>query len=132
MLRRYQDEIEADLQRYYNLHLGLFGTRRLTLRRMIVLLKHLPPDSALVRGIRDDAMNDTAGDDPTEMMVPGDWALTDQLLGSIFDALQWANWQRGGGKGSRPKSIMDAAKRIRPAADPRARDLLSRGAPQRG
>lgn len=33
------------------------------------------------------------------------WTLTDHLLATIADALHGANWQRGGGKGIRPKPI---------------------------
>lgn len=33
------------------------------------------------------------------------WTLTTYLLAGIFDQLAGANWQRGGGKGSRPKPI---------------------------
>ena len=33
------------------------------------------------------------------------WSLTDHLLATVVDALHNANWQRGGGKGSRPKPI---------------------------
>jgi hypothetical protein len=37
------------------------------------------------------------------------WPLEAQLLGQIIDLLAAANWQRGGGKGSRPKSILTQA-----------------------
>lgn len=33
------------------------------------------------------------------------WGLTDHLLATVADALHMANWQRGGGKGNRPKPI---------------------------
>lgn len=33
------------------------------------------------------------------------WTVTDHLLAAAVDALNAANWQRGGGKGSRPKPI---------------------------
>jgi hypothetical protein len=32
-----------------------------------------------------------------------DWGLVEQLLAAAVDALHGANWQRGGGKRSRPK-----------------------------
>lgn len=37
------------------------------------------------------------------------WPLEAQLLGQIIDLLAAANWQRGGGKGGRPKSILTQA-----------------------
>jgi hypothetical protein len=33
------------------------------------------------------------------------WKITDHLLAVVADALHNANWQRGGGKGTRPKPI---------------------------
>lgn len=34
-----------------------------------------------------------------------EWGTTDWLLAGVLDVLQGANWQRGGGKGQRPKPI---------------------------
>lgn len=34
-----------------------------------------------------------------------DWSLSDHLSAAAVDALNAANWQRGGGKGSRPKPV---------------------------
>jgi hypothetical protein len=39
------------------------------------------------------------------------WSITDHLLATAVDALHSANWQRGGGKGTRPQPIP------RPGAD---------------
>lgn len=59
------------------------------------------------------------------------WPLSDQLLGNIIDAVQMGNWQRGGGKGPRPDSILAANRPIAaPAAGVDVRALLSRGAPE--
>lgn len=33
------------------------------------------------------------------------WNVSDHLLASVLDTLRGANWQRGGGKGSKPKAI---------------------------
>lgn len=33
------------------------------------------------------------------------WETTDHLLAGILDALRAGNWQRGHGKGSRPKPV---------------------------
>ena len=35
----------------------------------------------------------------------GAWTLDQYLLAGIFDATQWGNYQRGGGKGRKPKPI---------------------------
>jgi hypothetical protein len=55
-----------------------------------VLVRFLPPSSALYRELQPEAEA---------------WGLTEQLLASATDALNLANWQRGGGKGARPKPI---------------------------
>lgn len=49
------------------------------------------------------------------------WRVTDHLLAAVLDALHGANWQRGGGKGQRPKPIK------RPGVDDGSKSL-GRGA----
>lgn len=34
-----------------------------------------------------------------------EWDSPTYLLAAIFDAVNWANYQRGGGKGARPKPV---------------------------
>lgn len=34
-----------------------------------------------------------------------DWGVTEHLLAAAVDALNGANWQRGGGKGKHPKPV---------------------------
>lgn len=59
------------------------------------------------------------------------WPLESQLLANILDVLQWANWQRGGGKGQKPRSVVAANKRIaRPDPGLDVREILSRAAPK--
>ncbi len=67
------------------------GTDRLSWRRLGVLIANLPPESATVREI--------VGAEY------GSWTTTDFLLAGVIDVLNGANWQRGGGKGSRPKPL---------------------------
>lgn len=43
-----------------------------------------------------------------------DWTLDQHLLAVIADRLGAANWQRGGGKGARPKPISPLAQRATP------------------
>jgi hypothetical protein len=62
----------------------------LTWRRLAVLVHHLPDDSA------------------TWVAIHGEkalWGTTDYLLAAVVDNLAAANWQRGGGKGQRPKPL---------------------------
>jgi hypothetical protein len=80
--------VEADLQRFYGLHLCELGTRRLSWRRVAQLVGHLPPESATARSVRG-----------------GDGTTTNELLALAVHSLQAANWQRGGGKGPKPKRI---------------------------
>jgi hypothetical protein len=64
--------------------------RGLSWRRLSVLMGQLPVESRLVR-----ILNPKAA-----------WTSTEYLLANAVDALQGANWQRGGGKGARPKPIV--------------------------
>nr|DAN91436.1 MAG TPA: protein of unknown function (DUF5361) [Caudoviricetes sp.] len=49
MLKVRSDEIEADFQRFYSIHLGALFTGELTLRRFSALLFALPPGAAVWR-----------------------------------------------------------------------------------
>ena len=40
-----------------------------------------------------------------ELGDAAEWGVSDHLLAGIFDTLQGANWQRGGGRGPRPESL---------------------------
>jgi len=62
----------------------------LSWRRLGVLVRQLPPTSRLAREQHGDAVR---------------WGDTEHLLAGIFDLLAGANWQRGGGKGQRPKPV---------------------------
>ncbi|MCG5460852.1 hypothetical protein MED01_004278 [Micromonospora sp. MED01] len=62
----------------------------MTRRELLVLVRHLPPDSPLGIALHGEA---------------GRWSTTDHLLASTVELLAGANWQRGGGKGSKPKPL---------------------------
>lgn len=62
----------------------------MTWRRLGVLVRNLPPSSRLARLQHGDSVR---------------WSDNEHLLAGIFDLLAGANWQRGNGKGSRPKPI---------------------------
>lgn len=66
------------------------GVGRLPARELLNLIHQLPLESALHRKQRGP-------------MAP--WGLTELLLRRLDLTLQGANWQRGGGKGQRPKPI---------------------------
>lgn len=74
--------VEADLLRYYQVDLADLGGRRLSWRRLGVLLRYLPDDSATAR-----AQHGTQG-----------WTVDTYLLAMIADHLAAANWQRAGKK----------------------------------
>jgi len=58
---------------------------------VLVYLKHLPPESALVRAVSPDE---------------AEWTLVPHLLAGIADRLEVANWQRAGDKNApKPKPI---------------------------
>lgn len=74
--------IEADLQRYYGVALTDLWAGRLSLRRLRVLLEHLPPDSGTAYAI--------TGNDPGPLRG---WKLGDALLGRLVDELASYRWQ---------------------------------------
>lgn len=64
--------MEADLQRYYGVDLADLWRGRLSLRKISVLVTHLPPGSAVWA---------------TESDLDYGWTLTDILLSDVFHAL---------------------------------------------
>lgn len=62
----------------------------LSWRDLWVIVRQSPVDSAFARS--------SAGESVA-------WGLSEHLLAAVVNALNTANWQRGGGKGSRPKPI---------------------------
>lgn len=95
--------------RYDLLALGLriedLGTPELSWLDVAATIHYRPLDSALSRSI-----------DGEESL----WGLAEQLLAAIADRIEAGNWQRGGGKGSRPKPIM------RPGVGPKKTNVSSR------
>lgn len=74
--------IEADLQRFYQVPLTGVWTGQLSLRRLRVLLDHLPPDCATAYAV--------TGTDPGEL---AGWSLNDVLLARVLDELASYRWQ---------------------------------------
>jgi hypothetical protein len=69
--------VEADLLRYYRVDLLDYYRGTLSARRLRVLIKHLPRDSALVGELH----GDTA-----------EWGLAEHLLAGAVDELAVGNW----------------------------------------
>lgn len=72
------------------MRLEWLGTKRLSWLDLAAIIHNCHPRSAIARAIAPDS----AG-----------WTVTDHLLAAVVDVGQVANWQRGGGKGQRPKPI---------------------------
>ncbi|MFE9955832.1 hypothetical protein [Micromonospora sp. NPDC005299] len=72
-----------------------------------MLIRHLPVTSPLGVALNGDAAR---------------WGVTEHLLATAVDALLGANWQRGGGKGQRPKPV----RRPDPRAEKRRREYVGR------
>lgn len=87
-IRDAPDEVELELIRA-GLRLRDAPSRRLNWRDVYLIVKHAPRDSPIQRALADD-------DGPI-------WSTSDYLLAKVVDALNAGNWQRGGGKGTKPK-----------------------------
>lgn len=77
-MNRYSDAIEPDLLRFYNIDVCAdLGTPRLTWRRLVVLLNHLPRESAYVQAVGGDRLK---------------WGDTEHLLAGVIDQQQVTNY----------------------------------------
>ena len=89
--REHAAPIEADFQRVYGIDLWReVGEGRLSLRRLGVLLAHLPAGSEVDAAIHGEHAR---------------WRRTDDLLAAAVTLLAGANWQRSGGKCNPPEPI---------------------------
>lgn len=91
----YGDHIEADLQRYYQVDLlDLYRPgRKLSHRKLSILLSHLPPESATATAIRNTAVE--SGEQPESDADPADgqWSLQEMLLASVVDELRFSRFE---------------------------------------
>lgn len=85
LLRDHEDAVEADLQRFYGVDLGDVWRGDLSVRRLWVLLSHLPPGSAVWS---------------LENKIPHGYALTDFLLMDLFRVLTGEDHPARPGAGS--------------------------------
>lgn len=90
MLEEYGIEIEADFHEFYRLDLLDLYRGIHSPAKVYRLLFALPTESRFYRVVTNGRT---------------EWSTTEHLLAAAVDTLQNANWQRGGGKGSRPKPL---------------------------
>ncbi|GAA1521693.1 hypothetical protein GCM10009730_31820 [Streptomyces albidochromogenes] len=76
-MEEHAEALEADLLRHYGLDLLDWYRGGLTSRRLSVLLKHLPRDSAVARELHGEA---------------AEWSVSDYLLATAVDQLAESNW----------------------------------------
>lgn len=105
LLEQHREAIDYDLLTL-GLDLADLGTPRLDWSRLRAVVVYSPPTSALARSMFGDATS---------------WSVSDHLLAAAVDALNAGNWQRGGGKGRRPKRV------TRPGEKPKDQRRLGTG-----
>jgi len=86
---RHQSAIEYELLKLGR-NIEDLGTPALSWRDLEVIIANTPVDSALGRSMVGER---------------AEWGISDYLSALVVDALNAGNWQRGGGKGSRPKPL---------------------------
>lgn len=91
VLKAHLGEVEADFHRFYQLDVAEVVRAR-KWRKLYHLIRYLPAEAATSREL-------TGRNPETE------WGNSEHLLAAIFDVLRAANYQRGGGKGAKPKPI---------------------------
>jgi hypothetical protein len=103
----FAEEIEADLARFYHIDfLDLYRPGRLSWRKLLVLVEHLPPEAALNTAIRnlmpEDKLAENAGD-PTK----APWSAAETLLASVIDEIRNLGWTyvQGHSDSSIPKPL---------------------------
>jgi hypothetical protein len=113
-VEEYPDEVEADLHRYYGVDLVDVWkpAAGLTWRKVGVLIRHLPPESALMTAVRED--NPTPVQDRPAPVGFGAWSSEGMLLAACVDALNLLVWQTATinrKEGSKPPPRPDPVRR---------------------
>jgi hypothetical protein len=120
LLAEHGGAVEADLQRYYGLHIGDFPWP-LTARRLLTLIDHLPDDAALRRDVLPEA------DRP--------WTFEAMLLATVVDELRFTQYQAAkiaGAKRATPPEpitrpgVTPRSTHVRPASREAASAALAR------
>lgn len=122
MLQAHGTAVEADLQRFYGVDLRwlLDGSRRLSWRRLSVLLRHLPRDAATTQQMLGEVAR---------------WGTVEHLLAALLDAAHTGNWlavRVAGGKAPKPTPVRrpgdvpdDDARTVIAPARPRTPDEIA-------
>lgn len=114
LVEEHAEAIEADLLRHYGTDLLDWYRGRLSSRRLAVLVKHLPRDSALGRELHDEA----AG-----------WSVTDYLLAHMVDQLQEANWMFATVNGDEDSESLDYPEPVHRPGQPQQQERDSENTP---
>lgn len=93
MLDEHGEEVEFDLQRYHQVELTGLWTGDLSWRRLGVLVKHLPAESATKTALRN-AVPVEQLKDAVEVADYGPWSQTDMLLAELIDVARWLQWAK--------------------------------------
>ena len=87
----FQEEIEADLQRYYGIDYLDHFRGKLGWRKLLVLLERLPPESALNTAIRN-AMPEGRPEELAGDPVRAPWSTVEAMLASLIDEVRINSW----------------------------------------
>jgi hypothetical protein len=103
LLEEHGEEIEYDLSAYHGQALSDLWTGDLSWRRLGVLIKHLPPESATKTSIRNatpvEQLQAVVDDSETKY---GAWSQTDMLLAQLIDLVTWLQWAKTKAADTRP------------------------------
>lgn len=87
------EEIEADLQRWYRVDLRDLWSGKLSWRRLGVLVKNLPAESATKTALRN-ATPLAQVQESAAAAEYGPWSQTDMLLAELIDVARWLQWSK--------------------------------------
>jgi hypothetical protein len=91
----FTEEIEADLQRYYGLDftdLFIPGTR-LTWRKLLVLIHHLPPESAVNTAVRNKLPDSIMARQGAKLdPAKSTWSSLESLMALLIDEIRQQTW----------------------------------------
>lgn len=109
------EAIEADLA-FRGVDLDDIYRGRLTYRRLGVLLRHLPPESAFKTALRNEATVDEDAEPDPEAAIRAQWSRVELLLAGISDGIAVLAYQQsqihGSSKSSPPAQIPRPGVRI--------------------
>lgn len=95
LIEQHCEEVEYDLQRYHRVALGDVWTGDLTWRRLGVLVRHLPSESATKTALRNEAPDEDLQDAVEDVdREYGQWSQTDMLLAELIDVARWLQWSK--------------------------------------